>query len=85
MDLLTLIAWCAPEPVPLNLLTENTDVLPDRLRDAVGDPLRLSQCTRLLHRPAMATVAPHALQLHRLPAALLRARTRSAANSWLRW
>ena len=29
LDLLTLVAWCGPEPVPLNLLTDHPDVLPD--------------------------------------------------------
>lgn len=76
LDLLTLLAWCAPEPVPLDLLTEEPDHLPDRLATAVADPLALARCTGLLHRRGVATVTPHGLTLHRVPAALLRARTR---------
>lgn len=37
LDLLTLLTWCAPEPVPLSLLTEHPTLLPDRLRGAVVD------------------------------------------------
>lgn len=82
LGLLTMIAWCGPEPVPLSLLTEQIDVLPETLRAAVGDPLGSSRCTRLMHRRGMATVTPHALQLHRVPAALLRARSRADVHDW---
>ena len=76
MDLLTLVAWCGPEPVPLTLLTEHPDALPEQLRPIATDPLVLARCTAILHRRGMATVSPHGLQLHRVPAALLRARSR---------
>jgi hypothetical protein len=82
LDLLTALAWCAPQPVPLSLFTEHPDELPERLRHAVTDPLELSRCTRLLRRRGMATVAPHSMQLHRVPAALLRARTRTDPEAW---
>ena len=52
LDLLTLIAWCGPEPVPLALLTDHPDLLPDRLAATVSDPLALARCTRVLHRRA---------------------------------
>ena len=29
LDLLTVVAWCGPEPVPLSLLTDHPDALPD--------------------------------------------------------
>ena len=77
LDLLTLLAWCGPEPVPLNL-TEHPDPLPDRLRPLATDPLVLARCTAILHRRGMATVSPHGLQVHRIPAALLRARSQAA-------
>ena len=80
LDLLTAVAWCAPDAVPLSLFTEHPDVLPDGLRQAAADPLAFSRCTRLLHRRGMAAVSPHALQVHRVPAALLRARTRDATR-----
>ena len=75
LDLLTVVAWCGPEPVPLSLLTEHPDALPDPLRPLATDPLVLARCTAILHRRGMATVSPHGLQLHRVPAALLRARS----------
>ena len=86
LDLLTLVAWCGPEPVPLTLLTDHPDALPDRLRPIGTDPLVLARCTGILHRRGMATVSPHGIQLHRVPAALLRARTQgsevTAADGW---
>jgi hypothetical protein len=50
LDLLALAAWCGPEPVPLTLLTDQPDVLPDRLSQTVADPLALARCTGVLHR-----------------------------------
>jgi hypothetical protein len=78
LDLLTVVAWCGPEPVPLTLLTEHPDALPDQLRPIAPDPLVLARCTAILSRQGMATVSPHAVQLHRIPAALLRARSHGA-------
>jgi tetratricopeptide (TPR) repeat protein len=86
LDLLTVVAWCGPEPVPLSLLTDHPDPLPERLRPVATDPLVLARCTTILHRRGMATVSPHGIQLHRIPAALLRARSRgpdgAAAAGW---
>jgi tetratricopeptide (TPR) repeat protein len=86
LDLLTAVAWCGPEPVPLTLLTEHPDALPDQLRPIATDPLVLARCTGTLHRRGMATVSPHGIQLHRIPAALLRARSQCsnvpAAPGW---
>ena len=76
LDLLTAVAWCGPGPVPLNLLTDHPDALPDQLRPIATDPLVLARCTKMLRRRGMATVAAHSLQLHRIPAALLRIRSR---------
>ena len=79
LDLLRLVAWCGSEPVPLSLLTEHPDALPDPLRPIATDPLVLARCTAILHRRGMATVSPHGIQLHRIPAALLRARSQGSA------
>ncbi len=81
LDLLTLVAWCGPEPVPLSLLTDHPDPLPDRLRPVATDPLLLARCTTILHRRGMATVSPHGIQLHRVPAALLRARSQASEGT----
>jgi hypothetical protein len=85
LELLTLLAWLGPEPVPLTLLTDNPEALPDTLARTVTDPLALTRCTTALRRRGMATIAPHALQMHRVPATLMRARTRHAdppAGGW---
>jgi len=81
LNLLTLIAWFGPEPVPLDLLTEHPDALPGHYRPLATDPLLLARCTAILHRRGMATVLPHSIQLHRVPAALLRARFRDPSCS----
>jgi hypothetical protein len=78
LDLLTVVAWCGPEPVPLSLLTDHPGALPDQLRPLATDPLVLARCTAILHRRGMATVTPHGIQLHRIPAALLRARSQAS-------
>jgi len=86
LDLLTLVAWCGAEPVPLSLLTGHPDVLPERLRPLTTDPLVVARCTTILHRRGMATLSPHGLQLHRIPAALLRARSQgSDGGAAARW
>jgi hypothetical protein len=86
LDLLTVVAWCGPEPVPLSLLTEHPDALPEKLQPIATDPLVLARCTAILHRRGMASVSPHGIQLHRIPAALLRARSQgsevTAAAGW---
>ncbi|HET9255937.1 MAG TPA: FxSxx-COOH system tetratricopeptide repeat protein [Pseudonocardiaceae bacterium] len=75
LQLLTLIAWLAPEPVPLTLISQHSAPLPEPLARAAPDPLALAQQTTTLRQRGMAHVAPGSIQLHRLPAALLRART----------
>ena len=85
LDLLTVVAWCGPEPVPLSLLTDHPDPLPDRLRPVATDPLVLARCTTILHRRGIATVSPHGIQLHRIPAALLRARSQASEVTAAGW
>jgi hypothetical protein len=81
LTLLTVVAWCGPEPVPLIVLTGHPDSLPVSLRLIATDPLVLARCTAILHRRGMATVSPHDLQLHRVPAALLRARSQASQDA----
>ena len=78
LDMLTLVAWSGPEPVPLSMLIDHPDVLPDRLQPIGTDPLVLARCTAIVQRRGMATVSPHDIQVHRIPAALLRARSRES-------
>jgi hypothetical protein len=75
LQLLTLVAWLGPEPVPLTLITEHIARLPAQLAQTAADPLALADHMTLLRRRGMARVAPGSIELHRVPAALLRART----------
>ena len=61
LDLLTVVAWCGPEPAPLSLLTEHPDALPDQLQPIATDPLVLARCTAILHRRGMATTVQASL------------------------
>ncbi|HWI00323.1 MAG TPA: FxSxx-COOH system tetratricopeptide repeat protein [Propionibacteriaceae bacterium] len=80
LDLLTLVAWCGPEPVPISLFTEAPDALPERLHALAADPLTIVRSTGILRRRGMASVSAHSVQLHRVPAALLRARTHDTTD-----
>ncbi|MGH3708731.1 MAG: FxSxx-COOH system tetratricopeptide repeat protein, partial [Pseudonocardiaceae bacterium] len=72
LDLLTLAARLAPEPIPLTLFTTHPDQLPDPLASMARDPLAFTELTRLLRRAGLARVEPDSLQLHRLLQAILR-------------
>jgi tetratricopeptide (TPR) repeat protein len=72
LDLLSLAAYLAPEPIPLILFTAHPDRLPPRLAAVARDPLGFTDLVRVLHRRALARVQTEGLQLHRLVQALLR-------------
>jgi Tetratricopeptide repeat/Domain of unknown function (DUF4062)/NB-ARC domain len=74
LQLVRLLAWLAPEPVPRTLLTTHPERLPAPLSAVVSDPLRLAAVTGLLRRRSIARLLPDSLVLHRVPAALLRQR-----------
>jgi hypothetical protein len=74
LDLLTVAAQLAPEPIPFTLFTAHTDRLPEPLATTAGDPLAFAGLTRLLRRRALARISADHLQLHRLVQAILRAR-----------
>jgi tetratricopeptide (TPR) repeat protein len=73
VQLLTLAAYLAPEPIPLTLFTTHHTQLPAPLAAAAGDPLAFAELTRLLRQYGLARVEPATLQLHRLLATILRA------------
>lgn len=81
LDLLTLAAHLAPEPIPFTLFTTQAGRLPDRLAAAVSDPLTFAELTRLLRRRALARVEASSLQLHRLVQAILRSRLPDSADA----
>jgi len=72
LQLITLAAWLAPEPIPLTVFTDNARTLPEPLATAASDPLTWVQVLAALRRRAVARVTPDRLLLHRIPAALLR-------------
>jgi len=72
LQLLSLAAYLAPEPIPLTLFTAHPTQLPDPLATAAADPLAFTALIRLLRQHGLARVEPTTLHLHRLLAAILR-------------
>jgi tetratricopeptide (TPR) repeat protein len=72
LQLLTVAAYLAPEPIPLTLFTTHPTELPEPLATAATDPLAFTTLTRLLRQYGLARVEPATLALHRLLAAILR-------------
>jgi hypothetical protein len=72
LQLLTLVAYLAPEPVPLALLTAHSAELPEPLATVAGDPLGFTTLMRLVRQHGLGRVEPATLVLHRLLAAILR-------------
>ncbi|MGQ0573775.1 MAG: hypothetical protein ACT4RN_06170 [Pseudonocardia sp.] len=81
LQLVTLVAWLAPEPVPLTILTSHPQLLPAPLAEAAADPLRLARCRAVLGIRGIARIQG-AVELHRVPAALLRGRTTESDPDW---
>ena len=79
LELLTLCAHLAPEPIPFTLFTAHPDALPGQLGTVVGDPLTLTRLTRVLRTRSLARVEADTLQLHRLVQAILRHRSATEA------
>jgi len=73
VQLITLAAWLAPEPIPLTLFTEHAALLPEPLGAVADDPLAWADLLAVLCERAVARVNSDSLVLHRIPAALLRA------------
>jgi Tetratricopeptide repeat/Domain of unknown function (DUF4062)/NB-ARC domain len=72
LQLLSLAAYLAPEPIPLTLVTTDPAQLPEPLVTVTGDPLAFTALIRLLRQYGLAHVEPATLTLHRLLAAILR-------------
>ncbi|MFJ6676564.1 FxSxx-COOH system tetratricopeptide repeat protein [Actinosynnema sp. NPDC091369] len=84
-QLLTLIAWLAPEPVPLTLFARHHDLLPVPLADIAADPVPLQATLAELRRQAMVQPERDSVRLHTVPATLLRARADDTAGPLLGW
>jgi tetratricopeptide (TPR) repeat protein len=57
------------------VITQHPQQLPEPLAGTLSDPLATARLADTLRRCGLARVTPDSLQLHRIPAALLRART----------
>ncbi|MGH3982390.1 MAG: tetratricopeptide repeat protein [Pseudonocardiaceae bacterium] len=79
LDLLTLAAHLAPEPIPFTLFTAHADLLPEPLAATVGDPLAFASLTQALRRRALARISTNGFQLHRLVQAILLSRQADGA------
>ncbi len=86
IELLTLAAFMAPEPIPLTLLAGQSAALPTSLAAAARDPLAFASLTRLLRQRGLAQIGMGSMQVHRLVQALLRERAgRAEDGSRERW
>jgi Tetratricopeptide repeat len=81
LDLLSVAARLAPEPIPFTLFTAHRDQLPEPLGSVAGDPLAFAGLTRVLRRRALAQISTDHLQIHRLVQAILRARPSSVPDN----
>jgi hypothetical protein len=84
-QLLTLIAWLAPEPVPLTLFARHHELLPVPLAHIAADPVMLQATLAELRRQAMVQPERDSVRLHTVPATLLRARADGTAGPLLGW
>jgi len=81
LDLLTLTAWCEPDPLPLDVPAAHPKTIPAVLRTLVMDEVALADRVRLLTGRSMAVLNGRSLSMHRVPAALLRGCTGLSADA----
>jgi tetratricopeptide (TPR) repeat protein len=74
VQLLSVCAYLAPEPIPLGLFTAHPYLLPSPLSTAAADPLAFADTVAVLADYSLAKRTPAGLQLHRLVQATLRGR-----------
>ncbi|HET6503909.1 MAG TPA: FxSxx-COOH system tetratricopeptide repeat protein [Amycolatopsis sp.] len=75
LQLLQLCAFFGPEPISRTVFTGAHDVpVPDALREAFGDPIKLNRAIREISRYSLAKIdyRDNTLQLHRLVQAVLK-------------
>jgi hypothetical protein len=73
-QLASLCAFLAPEPIPAELFTGTTSVMPAELAARVADPLAWRPTLAHLARQSLARIDHRGLQMHRLTQAILRDR-----------
>jgi hypothetical protein len=74
VQLLEICAYLAPEPIPLDLFTAHTELLPEPLSAAAADKLKFNNVVAFLVDYSLAKRSPAGLQLHRLVQAAIRTR-----------
>src|SRR4051812_8700572 len=74
VQLLELAAFLAPEPIPLALIGDHTELLDEPLRGIAADPDTLADTVGALVGYSLARRHPDAFELHRLVAAVIRHR-----------
>ncbi|HSU00407.1 MAG TPA: FxSxx-COOH system tetratricopeptide repeat protein [Geodermatophilus sp.] len=72
VQLLELVAFLAPEPIPLFLISEHADLLETPLRTVATDPDALADTLGALVGYSLARRSPDGFQLHRLMQAVIR-------------
>ena len=77
VQLLSVCAYLAPEPIPLDLFTGHPDLLPEPLSATAADPIAFADTVTVLTDYSLAKRTPTGLQLHRLIQATMRARNDS--------
>jgi len=73
-DLLNLCAFLAPDDIPREMLAQGAEHLPQRLAQAVNDPLALNAALAALRRYSLLEVGEGSLTVHRLVQAVARDR-----------
>jgi hypothetical protein len=72
VQLLSLCAYLAPEPIPLDLFTDHPEQLPAPLDHVAGDPLAFAETVGALIDYSLARRTDAGLLLHRLVQAVIR-------------
>jgi hypothetical protein len=80
VQLLEICAYLAPEPIPLDLFTSHTELLPQPLAGTAADPLKFNDALMVLVDYSLAKRTEAGLQLHRLVQATIRARISNPAD-----
>ena len=73
-DLLSLLAFLAPDAIPRSLLEEQTKHLPEPLSSCLQNPHQLDDCIALLNRYSLISAADNLISIHRLVQAVVQDR-----------
>jgi tetratricopeptide (TPR) repeat protein len=83
-DLLNLIAFFAPDMIPLEILTAHTEALPQRFRATIGELIPLDDAVTALHRYSLVEVIDdRTVSVHRLVQLVVRSQgTTEDQEAW---